>query len=304
MGEARIRDRRNSRQKSRKKGQSIVISCPMIIDHECMTVKSNLDPVELRRSVLFFDHLLWPKNNLYYANGSKAEVAFLEAEGLLSRPMMEAYVGEIAEVTAALHVQCFHDADRREPGRWCLSQGETSFLLRTGAFEEGRGTLLELYRAIPIPEGNVPLEEILRFKLRRKDEIDDLKSELGRLYTSIKNAKEDRQFELMRTIDEVDSRCANIMRVAAEEKFSFRLSNFEFEYPRSISDIKEIVVNAAAGATFASSWGMPKVGALVGGAASLIRLKKGNAYRYASAADQPYRLLSSMERDFVGMKPA
>lgn len=90
---------------------------------------------------------------------------------------------------------------------------------------------LELHRAIPIPDKDVPLAEVLEFKRRRHDELWSLRAELDAFVAAI-GAADDKAAELMKHIDLVDQACANAIRVGAEWQFPVRLTNFKstFEF--------------------------------------------------------------------------
>jgi hypothetical protein len=72
-----------------------------------------------------------------------------------------------------MYLRTYIELNDEEPGVWALSQGEKSLFLEhgLGLFSEGSGMSLNLLRAIPIPAKDVPLNEILEFKEKRKDEL-------------------------------------------------------------------------------------------------------------------------------------
>jgi hypothetical protein len=127
---------------------------------------------------------------------------------------------------AMTHVQAFMDLDAREPGLWSLAQGENSLLLRDQILEPDAGAFLELTRAIPVPDKDVPLNEVLEFKQRRVDELRRLRTELDTFITAV-NQAEDKEAELQTHIATVDAACADVLRVSGEWHFPVRLTNFK-----------------------------------------------------------------------------
>ena len=55
-------------------------------------------------------------------------------------------------------------------------------------FRQARGALVELHNAIPVPDLNTPLEEILEFKFRRNDELNRLRLEMDNFFESWLNS--------------------------------------------------------------------------------------------------------------------
>jgi hypothetical protein len=185
---------------------------------------SNLDPQELRFALLFWNRLVWPSSRaIYLASGPDEQ--FLEQAGILSRPEYT-FLGDGAQGLARTHVHALIDLDSREPGQWSLAQGENSLLLKDNLLERDVGVLLELQRAIPVPDKDVPLNEILEFKNRRKDELQLLRAELDGFVAAI-NQAEDKAAELENHVAKVDAACVDVLRVSREWQFPVRLTNLK-----------------------------------------------------------------------------
>ncbi|WP_028222193.1 DUF6236 family protein, partial [Paraburkholderia oxyphila] len=157
--------------------RGLVVSPPIVIEGGRLFAKSsNLDPLELRFALLFWDRLVWPSSRVIHFASNQDE-QFLEAAGILNRPDYTIW-GDGATGIAQGQVTAFNDFDSREPGMWALAQGENSFVWKDGFLEDGAGALVELHRAIPIPCHDVPLAEILEFKEKRRDELLLLRAQL------------------------------------------------------------------------------------------------------------------------------
>ncbi len=87
MGEAKRRaasDPNFGKAKPPKLG--LVVSPPIEIQGTSLHVRSsNLDPQELRYSILLWDSLVWPSSRAIYMSSGPDE-AFLESAGILTRP--------------------------------------------------------------------------------------------------------------------------------------------------------------------------------------------------------------------------
>lgn len=283
-----------------KAGKGIVVSPPITIgaDGSLDLQGGGIDPVELRRAVLFWDRINKPKNN-FISFGQSADEKFLAECGLLQEidVRMSAASGRAGQIYAQLHLAAFSELEGREPGIWSMSEGETSFNLQAGeGFASGRGALVELHRAIPLPTGDVPLEDLLNFKETRRDELLRLTLEIDSLFSRITNA-EDFEFELQRAIREIDQRCSDVIKVGKESNVSFSLSNFTYGVSMELNSTN-LLVSGAAGAVMGTTIGLPVVGATIGAASSVIKFNVGlggqleRSKKSRELALSPYRVVS------------
>lgn len=221
VGEAKRRKALDASYGRPKRG--LIVSPPLEIEGTRLFVRSSqLDPQELRCAALFWDRLVWPSSRaIHFGSGPDAE--FLESAGILSRPDYTVY-GDVAQGIASGTVQAFVDRDREEPGLWSLAQGENSLLLRSNEFVAGNAIQLSLHRAIPVPDKDVPLAEVLEFKQRRDAELNALRVEIDSLVVAV-GAAEDGHQALEMQIARVDKACADALTVGKEWQFPVRLMN-------------------------------------------------------------------------------
>ncbi len=111
---------------------------------------------------------------------------FLKAEGIVrttnARPN---FSGDMAEIWVRAQLEAFRLNEEAEPGARTLAQQGERFWLPQD--ERARTRVIEatLYKALPIPGDDVPIQDILDFKARRSDEMLALRSELDSLYLSL-----------------------------------------------------------------------------------------------------------------------
>lgn len=303
-----------------KNGRGILLCAPIVSDEKRILVKSsNIDPSELRRALLFWDRLVWPDSKIISLDSNQDEL-LLAAEGLLTRPRPTRYnddagVGNRAalikienatDISLSIkvgndfvqqHVDEFLDLERKEPGQWTMSQGEGSFVLKNNNFVAGRGQLATLSRSIPLPDPNFPLYDLLEFKQKRRDEIIGLTHELDRFFSQIANAK-DPDHEMSRLLRVVDRQCVDMIKAARESKRKFHLGDISFSFSLDSMESagNRIVAWEAAGQ---SIMGLPLVGAILGGAASLVSFSRGIGARNLVTRNSPFRVVSLMHQDLV-----
>ena len=193
---------------------------------------------------------------------------------------------------AETQIQAFLELEKREPGLWALAQGENSLLIKNRLLEEGRGALVELTRAIPVPDKDVPLNDILEFRLKRRDDLLRLRHEIDSLFTAVNDAA-DKQFELRRRIAQIDTACADILKIAKESALRFRLSDFKASF-----EIKPIsAIAALVGWQVGVAHEMPIVSAAIAGAAASFKIKKDFGVHGIKLRASPYRYVYHFHND-------
>jgi len=242
---------------------------------------------------LFWDHLQWPQSNEFHL-GHTVDTQYLEERGVLSRPSYK-ISGDVGSALAESYLQCFFENEKHNPGNWAVSTGDNSLLLKSKEFSAGRGESVELVRAIPIPDADVPLEEVISFKEKRKDEVRSIQLAINELYSSWTGA-EDQEHQLQLSISKIEEACANIVQVAREDKNPFRLSNWTIGF-----GLNAIGILGAAefGAKMGTPFGLEQLGRLLGGAASTITLSKNLGFTNDRVKSSPFRYAASLERDVI-----
>ena len=223
MGDAKRRKAVDPSYGRPKRG--LIISPPMEIAGTRLSVKTAaIDKQELRFSLLFWDRLVWPSSRAFHI-GSGPDELYLESIGVLNRPDYT-FNGDVAAGMAAGYVKAFQDLNQKAPGQWAMAHGENSLILSGVRMPPDESTVVEIHRAIPVPDKDVPLEDLLSFKHKRHDELINLRNHLDG-FVAAANAASDKVSELNRLTAEVDAACAEVLRVSKEWKFPVRLSSLK-----------------------------------------------------------------------------
>lgn len=243
-----------------------------------------LDAQELRHWLLFWDELAWPASNLIYVEGGPDET-FLEQAGVLSRPrvlMSGAFAG--SDVVSKPHLAAFRKLDNKEPGKWCLATGERSFNWAQMPLTETNAAVLELYRAIPVPDKDVPLAEVLEFKQRRHNEIKRLRAEID-IYVDTVRSAADPQTVLSAKAAEIELACADLLRVGHEWKYPVRLTDLKASIEFKPGDVIMRAIEVGAAGHFAFNMGL--VGAALGG---ILGVTLGSGLKLSGALQKSERI--------------
>jgi hypothetical protein len=169
--------------------RGLVISSPIEVDGTKVTFNGmNLDRQELKFALLFFDRLDFPAQGMVSHNLSPEE-EFLQGLGILERtkiPLTGNWKGH--DYVVAAFREAFFMREKAEPGLWTLGSGPNQLSFAPEQLEPGRGTLLRIYQAIPVPTADVALQDILEFKEKRSAELEALRYHLDRVYDRVRNA--------------------------------------------------------------------------------------------------------------------
>lgn len=173
--------------------RGIVISTPVIARRgELELSTSPLDPQELRYWLLFWDKLNFPLlSGIHIELCGEGE--YLQQAGVLDRRKVRDVNITIddpetdpPEEQFQYHfMRAFHDLDASEPGRWSVATGKRSIQLDEDYERAGRGVLVRLHRALPVPHKDVALEDLLNFKEKRSAELLALRHHLEAVYQRV-----------------------------------------------------------------------------------------------------------------------
>lgn len=278
----------------RKSERGLVISVPVKLGSgNEITFVSRLDPQELRFSLLFWDRLDFPMNNIHNF-GEGPEVDFLANVGVLTRSRVNLLGGEMATLQVETQLGAFRALDARDTSRWSLARGEKSLGFRPGEVAPNRGILLELHQTIPVPNFDVPLEDILHFKTKRAAELQALRHHLEELYLEIIRSP-DRAFAQTVALEDIDTAISEVLTVGRESGMKLKLASFEANL--DILDFKQGGLAAIA----ASEFGLPLSAVVLAGIGGTIMptlsLKSGVGLKKREKSTNPFEYVSRFHRD-------
>ncbi|QGW78449.1 hypothetical protein GPJ81_17750 [Pseudomonas alkylphenolica] len=226
MGEARRRresDPNYGKPPPKPDFRGLIVSVPGTIEgHRYRARSTTLDEQELRFSLLFWDQLVWPTGAIHMSGG-ETERQLIKC-GILERPKYN-HFGDVTNVIINGQISAFEEYERKTPGAWAIAQGENSLIVNGGLGEVGKGALIELTRAVPIPHVDVPLNEVLELKERWRNELLCFRHHVEALADDIANSS-DRSEQLEFHLKEINSACSDLMALGKEWRFPMHVSTF------------------------------------------------------------------------------
>jgi len=292
MGEAKIRkasDPSYGKAPKERPIRGLIISNPIHISDDLVSLNGKLDPSELRFSLLYWDKLVHPRSNCISFGGTEYDEQYLISAGILTQPTYLYTGGVMEEIIFNTYMTAFSDLENREPGVWSLSQGEKSLFINNSAANliDESGISLELIRAIPVPAADVPLNEILEFKEKRKDELMMFRAHIDQLVLEIQKSPV-RSDAFNRIAKEVDAACADLLKVGHEWQWPVHFSNFKATFNL---DLDKFLNAAKAGWELLEPYGplAQTSAAAVSGLVSTINVKPDISLRSIKAPRGPFR---------------
>lgn len=231
-----------------------------------------IDPALIRNWVMFWDEFICPDNNLI-STGLSPDLEFLQQSNLLSRNMVSfsgsIAGGNIGQLFLAAQEITYMQKNQEEPGKWTMAQSEGIIRAKSGNQKSEPCLVFDLINSIQLPDRLVPLNEVLEFKEKRRDELITFHTYLEEIYLRIASSK-----DIPRTktheLQKLESAISDCNRTV-EEAFSNRLlSTLRIILDRSLIPSASMAMGAA---SLAPSIGLPALctGALVGSASFAIQ---------------------------------
>ena len=238
--------------------RGVILMPPAVRLAQGIEVHNNLDAAELRFSLLLFDRIQSPEVQLI-AFGLGHDAKYLMELGLLERSELfgtdDIEVGEGIVKTALLTLASLEE---RDGPKWSLARGERSLSLWDGGALEQGGALFHLIKAIPIPDREVPIDEILKFKEARRPELIALRAALEVTYARI-SEDVDGLAAMSGEIARLDEALASQLRISREWQFPFRLTNCKMKIDQKTA------AGVTAGVSLALNSGLPLATAALAG---------------------------------------
>lgn len=274
--------------------RGIVITTPFEFDGNMLSTKGPIDPISLRQYLLYWDKIDWPDNNLISIGGETPELLFLIDAGLIERTVIRfaSFSGNFAYSLLIMQEAALALRNKQEPGCWSLAQPRKQLILPDEASEKYRTIEVELYQSIPVPVAAAPIEDILEFKERRRDELISFRGIMDSPYLEVINSC-DLPRAKTRTINEIEHNLSDLNRVFNETWKEKLLSTVKVEL-----NIPNLATHALTGAGTAVVFGFsPAVGAAIGAMTAALKLDFSSTVR---AKNLPRELLDFAYLHHIG----
>ncbi|MGU6071289.1 DUF6236 family protein [Klebsiella pneumoniae] len=243
-------------------------------------LRSDINKRKLIRTVLFWDKIIIPCNtNIFVINLDHIpEIVTLRAEKILEEPKIQVNVdGELTSVLYGMYMWYIMQMMKSNDANYSTYELEKMIISDHDQVSPSGGELLTFTNAFPEPDVSTEINDILEFKLKRKDQLNLLMAHLNSLELRVLKA-ENKHTELNKAINEIDIACTDVIRLYKEKGIKFNISNAKFNF--SMKEIIEVT-----GATYAGSViaGLPQTAAVLAslsaGIASVVEIKDAISFK-------------------------
>jgi hypothetical protein len=257
---------------------------------------AHLDQQELRSSLLYWDKLAWPKNNFIYTPNTN-EIEELVRIGVMQTPTLPlSGGGPVEDIMTAAHEYALTYFETQSPGMWSAGEGVNSFI-NNNKTPPKSGTGLTLYNALPIPNPDVPLVEILDFKDRRKAELLIFRAHLDAMAKEISGA-DDSVESLDRALKELDAACSDLIKVTREWQFPVKLANLKATMNFNLATSASAAVTAWKNAESFNLGNTEKaIAAVAAGVASNFKIDADISFQKIKRPASPFKYLYQATRE-------
>ncbi|MCF6439521.1 DUF6236 family protein [Pseudoalteromonas luteoviolacea] len=163
-----------------------------VLDSGGLQLTGDVEAVNLRKYLLFWDEIDYPVNDMIHISGGP-DIEFLIQEGIATSTevrfqRMEAH--ENGLLFLASQMVAFEQNNKAEDKEWSIAQ-PTQKLIVPQEYSKKQGCLeFELYNAVQIPTADVPLSEVVEFKMRRNAELLALRDSMDSIVDQIMSSQD------------------------------------------------------------------------------------------------------------------
>lgn len=234
-------------------------------------VTSSLTKEDIRFYLMYWDKIVVPTNNLIHV-GIPDEKHLLEC-GAISRPQVRhqgAFSGNTA-ATAIMMGQCTITQEllKDKSTDWVIHQAGDKLLLPERFSHINNVLRVTLAGALPVPNADVPINEILEFKERRSDELGALHIALDELYIDILKSP-DQNLSTQKAFEQLKLDIENLNKVSFDW---FKLTKkYDISAEFNLNG-RDLVIAATSGGLLNGSLGLDmQLGAAIGAIVSTLKV--------------------------------
>ena len=224
----------NNTHREKKMENKIIVFPEMQINtiNKTAMLRSDIDKRKLIRTVLFWDKIIIPCNtNIFVINLDHIpEIVTLRAEKILEEPKIQVSGdGELTSVLYGMYMWYIMQMMKSNDANYSTYELEKMIISDHDQVSPSGGELLTFTNAFPEPDVSTEINDILEFKLKRKDQLNLLMAHLNSLELRVLKA-ENKHTELNKAINEIDIACADVIRLYKEKGIKFNISNAKFNF--------------------------------------------------------------------------
>lgn len=282
-----------------KDGQRGLMLSPGLV-HQLPTgweATQRYDKKDLIFATLFFDKIEVPRNNIFSA--PNVEIDFLLSQGVVQRSFSQIAISRPQNLDYCLNAamkNAFFALDGENPGQWAVCNFEDAIDLFKGLEPlAGSGpktaASLDLGSLFPVPNREVPFEDILNFKTKRNAELQRLRSHIDEVVVAAQAA--DHENWGTAALGKLSNGLEEYFKVCRESKIPMKLTNIKCKLNY------KTVLGGAAAIPIISNYAIPDSLKLLLSAGAVIScLLEAELSPRLKPRNSPYEYIARYKRDF------
>jgi len=191
--------------------------------NDSVSIRSgHLSESHIKYFLLYWDKIVIPTNNFVHAGIPFEED--LVRSNIIERPMIKLHGSfqpiDLGTTIIRSELEIINDKFADKEVEWVLHQFNEKLVLPQDKIKKQNVFKFDLIDALPVPNDNIPIHDILEFKERRKDEFNALHETLDELYIDILNSA-DSDLQAKKSISRLKESLNNIEKIQKEKFKSF-----------------------------------------------------------------------------------
>lgn len=263
---------------------------------------SQITDHQIRMALFFWDKFDWPDNNvLSMGNGETNDLDFLKQCGIFNRTQVnfKSFSGGAGIVLLQMQDAVVKEKNKIDPGNWSIQRiGEE--LISEPSFTQNKKVIeFDLYNSIPLPSSDVPLNDILEFKVKHKVELLAFRVLMDEMYLSIINSP-----------DQLTAKSAELLRLSmaildlhkSMESASIKRSLLSCRIVlNDFSDMWDVLTRGYGAYELINTTVGSELAAVLGAANAIFKISAKDAplSKNLPVALKDYAYLSKIEREFM-----
>jgi hypothetical protein len=216
--------------------RGLIIPPAKNITDNSFSFSANIDNVELRRYLLYWDILDFPDSGFIRFQGNP-DLDFLEDAGILKRTKVQfPFHGTPDLLFSVAQAEALKINKKNLGEEWSIAQNGPKLLFPDSISTISTAIEVDLCDCLPIPATDVPLNDILEFKVKRKDELMQFRKLMDDFYSQL-NMSTDILSTSAEIIAEIDYNISTLHKVMMESKIKRFLSSVKVQLISELAPI-------------------------------------------------------------------
>lgn len=264
------------------------------------SMERSLSLEEIYYLIMYWDKIIIPSNNLVYIGIPQEEI--LISLGAIERPKINCqgtFNGDmIANLLLSSQSIVSEQLMKDSSTDWVIHQIGNKTVYPENFNEKKNVIQISLANTLPVPSKDISIDEILKFKQTRKDELSELHNLLDELYMDILSSP-DSDLESKKSIIKLKKSIETLNKISKEKFKSTKKYDLTTELNLNPKDISYGAIAGGVFDFFTTAYTIP-IGSIIGASLSAIKINAKATMSFAPASkNSKLSYLSSASKENI-----